>query len=143
MANPETVTLRVKEHIPLPHIIRRKGVQYIFNPDETLPKDYAESLLKSNPNAYEVAKGKPDLSKYAQRPTWTRATLVDLVDSLDAEGQKDFIAWMDEYREKKTQRDQKKAEAEEKARLKVIKDREEEEQKARAKAERDAKNKEE
>lgn len=82
------VNLRVKPVLQIPHIItfKRKGEfapkDYIFAPDEEVPKELADALLKNKPDLYEIAKGEPDKKAYKVKDTYEAKQIGELFKDL-------------------------------------------------------------
>ncbi len=60
--------VRVKPVLAIPRSLKVAFNNTVtFNPDAELPDDVGRRLIKAQPDLYEAAEGKPDLSKYKQR----------------------------------------------------------------------------
>lgn len=84
----DMVNLRVKPAMMIPHVVtfKRKGElepkDYIFAPDEMVPKELAEALLKNQPHVYEIAKGEPDKKAYKVKDTYEAKQIGELFKDL-------------------------------------------------------------
>jgi len=76
------LNLRVLPLIELPHILTYKGKQYIFDPDEVVPLDFGNALLKNNSSSFEIAVDKPDMKLYKFRKKFQETELSKMVLSL-------------------------------------------------------------
>jgi len=74
--------LRVLPVIELPHILTYNGKQYIFDPDEVVPAEFGNALLKNNSSSFAIAKDKPDMKLYKFRKKFQETELSKLVLSL-------------------------------------------------------------
>jgi hypothetical protein len=102
----ETMKLRVKiGTVELPH--RVGNVEMV--PDGEFPKLKAEALLKTYPQLYEKAEGKPALDKYTFKKKFQVNEVQKVIDALSEEGRADVY----EYAKKVLVAEQKPKKAEE------------------------------
>ena len=79
----ETLVVRVKPNtVQLPHKVR----DFEFKPDATVPEKFGKSLIKAHPEIYEVATGKPDVSKYSFKETFQVNEIQSVLTKLDEAG---------------------------------------------------------
>lgn len=110
MPDIKTITLRVKEHIPLPHVMTVRDERHVFAPDEELEAGYAKHLLDLPDSIFMVAKGDPDMSKYQFKKDYESKVLQDVITSLTKEQEMKVVKFIDGLQ----QEDAKKKAAQEK-----------------------------
>jgi hypothetical protein len=76
------VNLRVKPVMQIPHIVTFKQKDYIFAPDEEVPKELADALLKNQSHIYEIAKGEPEKKAYTVKTTYEAKQIGELFKDL-------------------------------------------------------------
>jgi hypothetical protein len=81
-----TLKLRVKPHIPIPHVVARGAQEFVFDPDcADLPEPLAKAYLKAQPEVYEEAVGRPNPAAYTVKSSFKSKTIQDMVDELPEE----------------------------------------------------------
>lgn len=95
----DKVMLRVRPNVGLPHTVLIAGETYVFGPEASVPKDWAESKLKDQPHIYELSKGATDLSLYKWKSEYKKKTLAEVVDNLSDEDQGKVLEFAEELLE--------------------------------------------
>src|SRR3990167_5449056 len=81
-----TMKLRVLPVVAIPHVISKKGVDYIFTPDcEEVPVDFGNALIKTNPGVYALAVKElteEELGEYTYKEKFKNQSLLQLIEKL-------------------------------------------------------------
>ncbi len=137
----KTVTLRVNTAVTLPHKLSKAGREYIFIPDCDVPEKLAESLRKTYPGRYEVAKGKADVDKYTFKESFKEQSIVDIFSKLDEENQVEVFELAQELLKKQEDIKLEAEAAEKEKQILETRKKQEEEAAARRKADEESKRK--